>query len=209
MPSRAPYRALISNRPSSFPASFNPSHRLSFAAFSLFHSDVLTLASLGLSGSRASTLDLILTASLHTHASRASITASRIAPSTSQRPVKRILLSSLILFLSSLILFLSSLILFLSSLIFSFHPFIPFILSFLSLPRHSHAAFQASPSGRPSRRWLPSRPPRVIFKHRPTTIPRVTGIAPAAFNATRPLFEWIRADLVARPHRPCTVVPRL
>ena len=195
MPSRAPYRALISNRPSSFPASFNPSHRLSFAAFSLFHSDVLTLASLGLSGSRASTLDLILTASLPTHASRASITASRLAPSTSQRPVKRILLSSLILFLSSLI--------------FSFHPFIPFILSFLSLPRHSHAAFQASPSGRPSRRWLPSRPPRVIFKHCPTTIPHVTGIAPAAFNATRPLFEWIRADLVARPHRPCTVVPRL
>ena len=76
MPSRAPYHALISNHPSPFPASFNPSHHLSLAAFSLFHSDVLTLISLGLSGSHALTLDLILTASLPTHVSCASTMAS-------------------------------------------------------------------------------------------------------------------------------------
>ena len=61
----------------------------------------------------------------------------------------------------------------------------PFILSFLSLPRLSHAAFQALPSSCPSRCWPLSRSPHVLFKHRPTTISRVTGTAPAALKATR------------------------
>ena len=113
MPSQVPYHALISNHPPSFPASFNPSHHLSLTVFSLFHSDVLTLVSLGLSGSHASTLDLILTTSLPTHVSHVSTMALWLAPSMLQHPVKWVLLSSLILFLSSLIIL--------------FHPFIPFI----------------------------------------------------------------------------------
>ena len=120
VPSQAPYCALISNHPpsSSFPASLNPSHHLSLTVFSLFHSDVLTLISLSLSGSHASTLDLILTALLPTHMTHVLTMAMQLTPSTLQCPVKWVLLSSLILFLSSLI--------------FSFHPFIPFIASPLS-----------------------------------------------------------------------------
>ena len=118
MPSQMPYHTLISNHPPSFPASLNPSHHLSLAAFSLFHSDVLTLISLSLSGSCALTLDLILTTLLPTHTSHALTMASQLALSMLQHPVKWVLLSSLILFLSSLI--------------FSFHHFIPFIASPLS-----------------------------------------------------------------------------
>ena len=118
MPSQVLYHTLISNCPSPFPASFNPSHCLSLTAFSLFHSDVLTLISLSLSGSHTSTLNLILTASLPTHVSHASTMVLQLTLSTSQCPVKQVLLSSLILFLSSLM--------------FSFHPFIPFIASPLS-----------------------------------------------------------------------------
>ena len=118
MPSQVPYCTLISNHPLSFPASFNPSHCLSFTAFSLFHSNVLTFVSLSLSGSHALTLNLTLTALLPTHVSHASTMASQLALSTSQFLVKWVLLSSLILFLSSLI--------------FSFHPFIPFIALLLS-----------------------------------------------------------------------------
>ena len=94
VPDQAPYHALISNHPSSFPASFNPSHCLHFAAFSWFHPNVLTLVSLGLSGSYALTLDLTSTAPLPTHASHASTMASPLTPSTSQCPVKWVLLSS-------------------------------------------------------------------------------------------------------------------
>ena len=101
MPSWVPYCTLISNHPPSFPASLNPSHRLSLTVFSLSHSNVLTLISLSPSGSCASTLNLILTTLLPTHMSHALTTASQIAPSTSQCPVKWVLLSSLILFLSS------------------------------------------------------------------------------------------------------------
>ena len=89
---------------------------------------------------------------------------------------------------------------------FSFHhSSFPFILSFLSLPRPSHAAFQALPSGCPSRCWPPSRSPRVVFKHCPTTILHVTGTAPAAPKATGLLC----IDRVARPHWPRAVAPRL
>ena len=88
---------------------------------------------------------------------------------------------------------------------FSFHhSYFPFILSFLSLPRLSHAAFQASPNGRPLCCWPPSRSPRVIFKHHPTTILRVTSTTPAALKATR----LLRVDCVACPHWPRTVAPR-
>ena len=114
-PSWVPYHTLISNHPPSFSTSFNPSHHLSFTAFSLFHSEVLTLISLSLSGSCTSTLDLILTTSLPTHASHALTTALQLTLSILQHPVKWVLLSSLIFFFSSLIL--------------SFHPFFPFITS--------------------------------------------------------------------------------
>ena len=111
MPSQVPYCTLISNCPPSFPASLNPSHHLSLTAFSLFHSNVLTLISLSLPGSHALTLNLILTTSLPTHVSCASTMALQLAPFTLQCPVKWVLLSSLI---------------------FSFHHFIPFIASPLS-----------------------------------------------------------------------------
>ena len=60
----------------------------------------------------------------------------------------------------------------------------PFILSFLSLPCLSYAAFQALPSSHPLHCWPLSHSPCVIFKHHPTTILCVTGTAPAAPKAT-------------------------
>ena len=81
--------------------------------------------------------------------------ALRLAPSTSQHPVKRVLLSSLI---------------------FSFHHFIPFIASPLSCCLSSFAQ-------RPSLASLATV--SLPSCRRPTTILRVTGTTPAAPKATR------------------------
>ena len=178
MPSQVPYHTLISNCPSYFPASFNSSHCLSLAAL---HSNVLTLISFSLSGSCASTFDLILTTLLPTHISHGSTTALQLAPSMLQHLVKQVLLSSLILFLSSLI--------------FSFHPFIPFI----ALPP---SCCLSSFSSHPLHCWPLSCSPHVI-KHCPTTISCVTGTTPATLKAT----HLLHTDHVAHPHQPYTVTP--
>ena len=72
------------------------------------------------------------------------------------------------------------------------HSSFPFILSFLSLPHLSHAAFQASPSGCPSHCWPLSCSPHVIFKHCLTTILHVNQHHPSCSESHWPA-----------PHRPC------
>ena len=88
---------------------------------------------------------------------------------------------------------------------FSFHhSSFPFILSFLSLPCLSHAAFQASPSGHPSCHWPLSCSPHVFFKHHPTTILHVTSTTPAAPKAIRPApCRLCHPPSLALHHHPC------